>query len=276
MNESGRILADLLEDLPCMTFRCRADSLWTMKFVNEGSLSITGYPPEDLIENEEISYVKLIHPADRPFVRSEIETALAENEPYEIIYRIQTGESRKWVWERGHEVPSPEDTRRIEGVVIDISERTETRESLVDQRKKTPELSALMGIAQDVASTLELNPLLGKILDKLGTVLEYDAASIMTLENDHLEVAAYRGPIGQEKALSLEFSLEEAGANREVIERKEPVVVSDVRSDEPLANEIRKTAREKSGGNFDYLQCWMGVPLIYQDEVLGMLTLDHR
>jgi len=275
-NESGRILADLVEDLPCMTFRCRTDSLWSMTFVNEGSLPITGHSPEDLIDNEEISYVKLIHPADRPFVRSEIESALAENEPYEIIYRIQTDEGQKWVWERGHEVPSPDNSRRIEGVVTDISDRTERRESLVNQRKQTPELAALMGIAQDVASTLELKPLLGKILDKLGTVLEYDAASIMTLENDHLEVAAYRGPISQEKALNLEFSLQDAGANRKVIEREEPVVVSDVKSDGPLASEIRKTAREKSRDSFDYLQCWMGVPLIYQDKVLGMLTLDHR
>ncbi len=274
--ESGRILADLVEDLPCMTFQCRADSLWTMTFVNEGSLSITGYPPEDLIDNEEISYVKLINPADRPFVRNEIESALAENEPYEVIYRIQTGEDQKWVWERGHEVPNPDDFGRIEGVVTDISDRTEGQESLVNQRKQTPELAALMGIAQDVASTLELNPLLGKILDKLGTVLEFDAASIMTLENDHLEVAAYRGSISQEKALNLEFFLEEAGANREVIEREEPVVVSDVRSDEPLAREIQMAAREKSGDTFDYLQCWMGVPLIYQDEALGMLTLNHR
>ncbi|MBS3766058.1 GAF domain-containing sensor histidine kinase, partial [Candidatus Bipolaricaulota bacterium] len=154
--------------------------------------------------------------------------------------------------------------------------RTERQEDLVNQRKQTPELAALMGIAQDVASTLELKPLLGKILDKLGKVLEYDAASIMTLENDHLEVAAYRGPISQEKALNLEFILEEAGANREVIERKEPVLVSDVNSDEPLADEIRRTAEEKSGGSFGYLQSWLGVPLIYQDEVLGMMTLDHR
>ncbi|MFW6104757.1 MAG: GAF domain-containing protein [Candidatus Bipolaricaulota bacterium] len=275
-SESGRILADLVEELPCMTFRCRADSLWTMTFVNEGSLSITGYPPEDLIDNEEISYVKLIHPADRPFVRSEIESALAENEPYEIIYRIQTDGGQKWVWERGHEVSTSDDSRRIEGVITDISDRTERQDNLVNQRKQTPELAALMGIAQDVASTLELKPLLGKILDKLGTVLEYDAASIMTLEGNYLEVAAYRGPIDQKKALSMEFHLEEAKANRKVIERKEPVLVSDVNSDEPLAEEIRKTAEEKSGGSFSYLQSWLGVPLIYQNEVLGMMTLDHR
>ncbi len=274
--ETERILEALAEDLPCMTFRCQPDSSWTMTFVGEGSLAITGYPPEVLIANEETSYNELIHPADRPFVRNEIENALAENEPYEIIYRLRPGEDQKWVREIGHEVPSPDGSIRIEGVVTEVSDRAETRESLVNQRKKIPELAALMGIAQDIASTLELKPLLGKILDKLGTVMEYDAASIMTLENDHLEVAAYRGPINREEALNFEFPLEEAGANREVIERKEPVVVSDVRSDEPLAGEIRKTAREKSGDSFDYLQCWMGVPLIYQDEVLGMMTLDHR
>lgn len=69
----------------------------------------------------------------------EIESALAENEPYEIIYRIQTDEGQKWVWERGHEVPSPDDSRRIEGVVTDISDRTDRRESLVNQRKQITE-----------------------------------------------------------------------------------------------------------------------------------------
>jgi len=276
MDESGRILTDLVEDLPGMTFRCRADSLWTMAFVSEGCSELTGYPPSALVNNEDISYVELIHPSDRPLVRQEIENSLEEDAPYEVIYRIKVNGEQKWVWERGHQVPSSGDYVTIEGVITDITDRIEERASLVSQSKKPPELSALMGIAQDVASTLELKPLLGKILDKLGSVLEYDAASIMTLEGDTLEVAAYRGPIDQEKALELEFPLEEAGANREVIKGKEPVVVKDVNSKERLASDIRKTAREKSNGSFNYLQCWMGVPLIYQDEVLGMLTLDHR
>jgi len=275
-DESGKILADLIEDLPGMTFRCRADSLWTMTFVSKGCAELTGHSPRSLVNNEGVSYVELIHPSDRPLVRREIEEALEEDEPYEVIYRLNCEGKTKWVWERGHQVPSSGDYVTIEGVITDITDRIEERASLVSQSKKPPELSALMGIAQDVASTLELEPLLGKILDKLGTVLEYDAASIMTLEGDTLEVAAYRGPIDQEKALELEFSLEKAGANREVIRRKEPVVVGDIRSDEPLASEIRKTAREKSNDSFDYLKCWLGVPLIYQDEVLGMLTLDHR
>ncbi|MFP4647420.1 MAG: GAF domain-containing protein [Candidatus Acetothermia bacterium] len=258
-----------------MTFRCRADPEWTMTFLSEGCYNLTGYPREALLDNTGISYQKLIHPSDRHIIRREIDKALEESRPYEIIYRVRLDGNQKWVWERGQEAPSSGNHSIIEGVITEISGPIEKRASLRSQRNNTPELSALAGVAHHVASTLELEPLLGKVLDKLGEVLEYDAASIMILEEDCLEVSAYRGPIPQEEALKFEFDLEEAGANREVIKRKEPVVIKDTRSNEPLAEEIRSSAKNKSPEMFSYLRSWIGVPLACQNEVLGMLTLDH-
>jgi len=98
----------------------------------------------------------------------------------------------------------------------------------------------------------------------------------MSLEDNLLEIMAYRGPIEKGEALNIKFSLEEAGANKKVIEKKEPVIIDDVKSDTDLAREVQDTAGKELNDTYDYLRCWMGVPLIHKDRVLGMLTLDRK
>lgn len=279
VSESGRILSALIEKLEGMTFRCYCDSHWTMSFVSSGSTELTGYSPQELLENRGISYAQLIHPTDRPMVRREVEEAHAEGAPYDVIYRLLTPRGEKWVWEKGRKVGIQDEggeRKVVEGFVTNITERIQDGAELDPRTSKSPELLALMDIAQDVASTLELENLLGKILGKLKTVLDYDAASIMKLEGKDLEVMAYRGPIEHEKAMEISFSLEEAEANREVIDRKEPVLIDDIMGDDPLARGIRETAGDELENTYDYLRCWMGVPLIVKDDVIGMLTLDHK
>lgn len=163
-------------------------------------------------------------------------------------------------------------------------ERKRTREALqsayqtLERRveERTRELATLLEISHNVASTLELDPLLGLILDQLRAVVDYDAASIMILTEDMLDIAAYRGPIPYEEALGLCFSTEEAAANRAVIRRREPIIIKDVRSEHPLAAAFRRTAGDELDGVYRYIRCWMGVPLVVRDRVVGMLTLDHN
>ncbi|MGD2048636.1 MAG: GAF domain-containing protein [Chloroflexota bacterium] len=138
------------------------------------------------------------------------------------------------------------------------------------------ELSTLLAISRNLASTLELESSLGLILDQFRAIVAYDGAAIMALEEDALKVLAYRGPIAQEDALQLRFPLAEAGANQVVIQRREPVIIPDVRGDSALARAFQETADQQLDTNFGYVRSWMGVPLINRDEVIGMLTLDHR
>jgi signal transduction histidine kinase len=97
----------------------------------------------------------------------------------------------------------------------------------------------------------------------------------MTLDGDMLTVVAYRGPIPQADALQIAFSLHEARANREVIERQQPLVVANVNSGVPLARAIQDTAGESLNTTYSYVRSWIGVPLVAKDQVLGMVTLDH-
>ena len=143
------------------------------------------------------------------------------------------------------------------------------------ERAETNELATLLDISQNVASTLDLEPLLDRILRQLKDLVAYEGASILALEEDTLRVLAYRGPIPQEDVTRLRFLLSEARANQTVIRRREPVIIADVHADSPLAQAFQATAGPRLTGMFSYIRSWMGVPLIVRDQVIGMLSLDH-
>ena len=277
LQESRRMLSTLISNLPGMAYRRRDDADWTMEFVSQGSLELTGYRPEKLIGNQEISYRQLIHPADREPMQEEVRVALKERRHFEITYRLVTPEGVRWVWERGQGVTSPQGRlEAIEGFVTDITERVTARRNL-EQRveERTHELSTLLDVSHNVASTLELEPLLGLILEQLKPVVDYDAASVMVLEKDELRLLAYRGPIPQQEALQIRFDVEDAGVNRAVIERREPVLIPDVREGSELAAAFRETAGDELDTTYGYIRSWMGVPLIVKERLVGMLALDH-
>jgi len=157
--------------------------------------------------------------------------------------------------------------------VKSIEARSRELESQVEER--THELSTLLEVSHNVASTLELEPLLGLILDQLRAVVDYSGTAIMTLEGRVMRVLAHRGPIPQEEVLQLRFPLEEARVNLEVVRRREPVIISDVKGSTPLARAFQEFSGERMETTFGYIRCWMGVPLIVKEQVIGMLSLDH-
>jgi PAS domain S-box-containing protein len=276
LQESQRRLATLMGNLPGMAYRCRNDSDWTMEFVSEGSLDLTGYPPGDLIDSLRVAYGELIHPDDRNLVWETVQAALREERPFQISYRIVTPAGEKWVWEQGRGVSAPGgEVIALEGFVTDISERVRAQRNLeqrVDER--TRELSTLLEVSHNVNSTLELEPLLGLILDELENVVDYDGSTILTVEGDHLVVRAYRGPIPQDKAVGMRFSVDDP-LDRRVLSGRKPVVIRDTRGDSAAAQSFRESVGEDADTTFGHIRSWLGVPLVVKDRVIGQLALEH-
>ncbi len=161
-------------------------------------------------------------------------------------------------------------------VVRDVTEQVQAQQ-LLEQRvdERTRQLTTLLQVARNVTAMLELEPLLGLILDQLREVMEYSGATIFTLQDDELSILDYRGPITAEQARHLRFSLSRAAANREVIQRRAPVIIDDVRSNAPLALAFQAAAGAQIDTTYAYIRCWMGVPLMIKERVIGMLSLDH-
>ncbi|MEA4928532.1 MAG: PAS domain S-box protein [Candidatus Limiplasma sp.] len=123
--ESERSKSVLLSHLPGLAYRCRYDRNWTMLFVSPGCEALTGYKPESLLNNHEVSYNDLIAPEYRELLWNEWERVLSQRTPFRHEYEILTcGGTRKWVLEMGQFIlddnGKPE---AMEGLVIDISEQ---------------------------------------------------------------------------------------------------------------------------------------------------------
>ena len=276
LRESRRRLSTLISNLPGMAYRCRNEPSWPMEFVSEGSLDLTGYPPEEFRAETGLSYGDLIHEEHRKPIWEKVQQALREGEPYRLTYRIRSKEGIKWVWEQGQGVLTENgQVTHLEGFITDITERVQAQQNLERRvEERTKELSTLLEISHDLVSTLDLEALSNQVLDQLGEVINYQAASVMIKEDQILRVLAYRGPIPKKRALNIKFSLQETLANQEVITRKEPVIIDDIREDNPLGQAVREAAGEEIETTYSYLRCWMGVPLLIKGEVVGMLTLD--
>lgn len=122
--ESQRMMAALLDNLPGFAYRCRNDRDWTMTFLSDGCLELTGYTPEELIENAQHPYNGIIHPDDREIVWKLIQDSLQKKKSFKLEYRITTASGdEKWVWEQGSGFFDEQgEVRFLEGYITEITE----------------------------------------------------------------------------------------------------------------------------------------------------------
>lgn len=129
---SPELVANLLHNLPGMAYRCRYDSQWTMLFLSEGCVQVTGYGMDEILLNNEISYDDIILPDDRLLVKNTIDQATQDHNQYQIEYRIlsKSGDIR-WVWEQGNAVYDDSgEAQYLDGFISDISALKESRDRL--------------------------------------------------------------------------------------------------------------------------------------------------
>ena len=125
LRESEERLTALIADLPGMVYRCDFDTDYTMKFVSQGCIPLTGYQPEELINNSAISFAEIMEPSSRERTFRIWEEQLAKRAQVEVEYEIRHANGEiKWVWERGHGVFAADGrVKYLEGFIIDITER---------------------------------------------------------------------------------------------------------------------------------------------------------
>ena len=183
MRESERRLATLLDNLPGMAYRCKADPHWTMEFVSRASQGLTGYGPEELVGNARTSYAALIHPEDAAFVRSEVRRAVDAGVPFALEYRIRdAGGREKRVWEKGRAVAGESGAVALEGFIADVTQRYAAEE---DARRLAARLERLTQAVQSLAAARDVGSVTDVVCSAARALTGADGATLVLREGDY-------------------------------------------------------------------------------------------
>ncbi|HEU5103636.1 MAG TPA: GAF domain-containing protein, partial [Roseiflexaceae bacterium] len=126
----------------------------------------------------------------------------------------------------------------------------------------------LREVASTLTSVLALDQVTALILEQLQRVVPYDTAALLLRDDDQVKITATRGfpdhVRGQIEASS--FSLAEDDNMKLIVETRRPLVIEDA----------QKTPDFVPIEGSEHIHGWIGAPLLIDDEVIGLLTVDSR
>lgn len=138
LETSQERMHNLISHLPGIVYRCRNNHDWTMEFVSDGVMELTGYPADDFIESRRRSFADLIHEDEQERLFDEVQASIAQRSSFNVTYRITTatGETR-WLWEQGK--ATFDDQRGdpvLEGFICDISKEVLSERQREEHERK--------------------------------------------------------------------------------------------------------------------------------------------
>jgi PAS domain S-box-containing protein len=160
-------------------------------------------------------------------------------------------------------------------VVRDVTEHVRTQH-LLERRveKRTEELTTLLRVSRQMASTLDFEDLLERVLTEMEKITPYTAASVLILEDGQLQAVCCRGPALQETVARRRSSVDRWGELWATMVKGETLIVGDVQADTPSAQTYRRVAGYL-GGDPGTVRTWMGIPLIVGGQAIGALSIEH-
>ncbi|HJX03591.1 MAG TPA: PAS domain S-box protein, partial [Dehalococcoidia bacterium] len=202
---SQRRLTTLIDNLQGMVYRCKNDAQWSMEYLSEDCVSITGYARGELLGNRLLSYNDLIVLEDRQRVWNAVQEAVSKKLPFTLEYRITTREgAQRWVWEKGRGVfSSSGELEALEGFITDITERKRIEEALYDEAKRR---RILMDQSRDGIVVLDQNGAVFEANRHFCQMLGYSPEETM-----HLHVWDWEFLFSKEQVMGMVSDVGDAG-----------------------------------------------------------------
>jgi PAS domain S-box-containing protein len=227
-------------------------------------------------------WIELIHPDDRARAAASYH-ALRDGAQatLELEHRLRHRDgSDRWVLARGAAQRDAQGRAlRVAVWHSDITAHKQTQAAL-EQRvaERTQEVASLLEVSRNVAGTLELEPLLGKIFDQLKLVADYGGGAIMLVDGAEFLIVASRtalNPEAERAEVGLRYIIQQESLLWRTFERGEHFNVADVRGDDPTAVEYRRWVGEDLERFQWHVTSWLAVPLIVKNRLIGALGISH-
>ena len=257
--EKFRIIADYTYDWESWLSNDR-ELLWTNPAVER----ITGYSPDECYDNKNFPEI-LFQKEEMDKVRGVFTEALRGNAGGDMIFRIKR-KSGDLCWMSVSWNPVYDDNGEAMGFRFSARDSTERKEYEENIEKALTKVEMLYDSSLVLGHALELEKLFEIILEKLKEVLPFKSAIIEEFDQGTAKIIYCLGLDSADQVMGKEYPITKNAFSYSVRNGRKPIVVSDINGYTDLAD----IAKHRTG------QLLLGVPLIINDEVIGMLMIDTR
>ncbi|MBU3159450.1 diguanylate cyclase [Clostridium frigoris] len=115
-------------------------------------------------------------------------------------------------------------------------------------------------------STLNLDEVLEKLLKSLKQIIPYDSASFFMEENNQFSIRAGYGFKNMDVLCKIRVNKDKDLLFKEIYETYTTLLVTNVKEDNRFNHYI----------NLTNIESWLGVPIIFNNKIIGILTLDSN
>jgi diguanylate cyclase (GGDEF)-like protein/PAS domain S-box-containing protein len=259
----------IFEDAPIGIYRTTPQG--KIVDANPTLVRMLGYPDLETLKSVDVSTLYV-----EPRERVEEQYLLAKTGKVRAVEFQLHRYDGEIIWVRDTSTVIHDEERNIlyyEGGLEDITERVEAEEKLrayqvrVESERAQRQLAeTLREVMNSINATLEQSEIFELVLTNLDKVVPYDSSTLMLIQDKNMQVLAAQGFSDPEEVQAIEFPIQEDELFQGIVETQKPLVITNLK-EEPHYHGY--TAAH-------YVRSWIGVPLISQDEVIGILTLDSR
>ncbi|MEW5956236.1 MAG: GAF domain-containing protein [Chloroflexota bacterium] len=147
----------------------------------------------------------------------------------------------------------------------EISKVKQFEDQIAALNRANNRLASLNAVSALVGTSLDLEHLMDEILTQIHKTTDFDSATLFLLKGNILEAAASRGFSEYQQGM---YAYGEKVRNSawQAVYHKLPLII----------NDVTRSGYWEPRPELDKIRSWLGVPLIYKDRVVGVLTLDKN
>lgn len=257
LRDRDQKMSNLMSKIPGMAYRCRSDQSWTMEFLSQGCLALTGFAPDDFIDNKRLAFSDIILPEFRNPLRSEWGKNILSNQSFNDEYQIRTKDGTiKWVWEQGSQVVNHDGkVIGLEGIILDITERKRAEQIHQFQYR----------VATNLVTTRNVEEFLDVVETELKKIFHFDGFVVGFLDQE------------QEQFNTIYEAGQEIGYDKWPVKKSLSGIVIRQKKGLLFTDEYIQALIDKGEIElFGFLsRCWMGVPLVYEGDVKGVILVQN-
>ncbi|HEX2280300.1 MAG TPA: ATP-binding protein [Thermomicrobiales bacterium] len=247
---------------------------------NEGARRIKGYEASEII-GRHFSTFYLPHEARHGKPAYELAVASDEGRWEEEGWRLRKDGTRFWASVVITALYNPEgEVVGFAKVTRDLTERKrseEERSLLLDRERQAreaaeeavAELRTLQSLTETALTHLNLEDVIDELLDRIQRFLEVDTVVVLLMDQETNVLVPLAAAGIEPEARTLMHIPAGRGLAGKITREQRPIIINDVRQEEILDPALREVG----------IRSWLGVPLLAENNVLGVLhvgALHHR